>query len=435
MNHRRKISINGPAPAPGRSPLSRKAIALVLLVVAISVGVGLAIGMAGTQDRTPPPEEQKNLGAGAQESSSTQAVTTDGVIRQDISLDDLLTSFKIDPEVKSTLLAHPEVPRDLTVRSGTLYRIEYGNEAATRARVLTLERDDTTLLALRFQPYAHVTTIPREVSIHEVRYAGIITEDFWVSILESDRLHHTLLPVVEEALKWTVDLFHLRPGDRFKLIYDEERRDGRPIGVKALKAVEIETPGQAYRVFGVGSAAAPVFVDYYGGSLRKQFLRAPVKFGIVSSRFNPQRRHPVTGEIKPHGGTDFAAPEGAPIYALASGRISRRAEDPYNGKYVEIAHDGRFSTMYLHMASFGPGVDVGGQVQQGEVIGFVGSTGLSTGPHVCLRFRDRGEEKDFLQYRDESMAASGTSVSGQFIARRDSLLDILDRLEYAEIIF
>lgn len=408
---------------------------LVLLGVGVVIAGWLLVRAAGSATGQPEAEVEQQAGDGAQVKSPPQTAISDGVIRQDVALPELLAKFNIGPEVSATLLAHPAVPPDLTVRSGTLYRVEYGTDPGGPARVLTFERDDTTLLSLRFQPYAHVTAIPREVTVHEVRYAGIITENFWVSILESDRLHHTLLPVVEEALKWTVDLFHLRPGDRYKLIYDEERRDGRPIGVKALKAVEIETPGQAYRVFGIGAADAPAYVDYYGGTLRRQFLRAPVKFGIVSSRFNPQRRHPVTGEIRPHGGTDFAAPEGAPIYALASGRITRRAEDPNNGKYVELSHDGRFRTMYLHMSSFGPGTEIGTPLQQGDVIGFVGSTGLSTGPHVCLRFRDRGVEKDFLQYRDEAVIASGVGVTGHFTDRRDSLLDILDSLEYEEIIF
>ncbi|WP_157975998.1 M23 family metallopeptidase [Lewinella sp. IMCC34191] len=435
MSSRRKISINGPDAAPLRTRSGRRLTVLVLLAVGISVAVWLLVRAASHEEQQPEVESKAEQGGGAQVKSPSRAATSDGVIRQDVTLSDLLAKFRVETEVTTAILAHPAVPPDLMVRSGTLYRVEYGSEPASPARVLTFERDDTTLLSLRFQPYAHVTAIPREVTVHEVRYAGIITEDFWVSILESDRLHHTLLPVVEEALKWTVDLFHLRPGDRYKLIYDEERRDGRPIGVKALKAVEIETPGQAYRVFGVGSVDAPAYVDYYGSSLRRQFLRAPVKFGIVSSRFNPQRRHPVTGEIRPHGGTDFAAPEGSPIIALAAGRVTRRAEDPFNGKYIEVSHDGRFSTMYLHMNSFGPDTEIGSRVEQGSVIGFVGSTGLSTGPHVCLRFRDRGVEKDFLQYRDEGVTAPGAGVSGHFVERRDSLLDILDSLDYQEINF
>ena len=433
---RRKISINGPAAPPAPPPPALRIVGLVLLLVGVAVGTWLLARSPGVT-KAKPDSPLLREGAGAQEKGEgpPRSLTSDGVFRDAIALDDLLQKFRIAAEVRQTLFRDPEVPHNLMVRAGTLYRVEYGENVEAGPRMLTFERDDTTLLNLRFRPYPLASVVPREVTVHEVRYAGIITEDFWVSILESDRLHHTLLPVVEEALKWTVDLFHLRPGDRFKLIYDEERRDGRPIGVQALKAVEIETPGQSYRVFGVGTTANPVFVDYYGGSLRKQFLRAPVKFGIVSSRFNPQRRHPVTGEIKPHGGTDFAAPAGAPIQALAAGRVTRRAEDPYNGKYVEVTHDDRFSTMYLHMSDFGSGTEPGSTLRQGDVLGFVGSTGLSTGPHVCLRFRDRGVEKDFLEYRDERTASPALDLGGDFTARRDSLLDILEGLEYAEINF
>ena len=160
-----------------------------------------------------------------------------------------------------------------------------------------------------------------------------------------------------------------------------------------------------------------------------------MKFGIVTSPFSRARVHPVTGILKRHGGTDFAAPRGSPIYALADGRIKRRSQDQANGKYVALSHSGVYETMYLHMSRFAEELKIGDAIRQGQVIGYVGATGLATGPHVCLRFRKDGREVDFLRHRDDRVVTNGTShADSDFFRRRDSLSEVLDGLRY-ELLF
>ncbi|WP_116127000.1 M23 family metallopeptidase [Lewinella sp. IMCC34183] len=431
-NERRKIVIGESGRVASGSALSR-----LLPVVIPSLLCGGVLGFLVFRLLTTPTAAPL---AGAEgppvaEVPAYRFETIDGVVRQTSTLGAMLEVLGVNLERRRRLLERPELSADMPIAAGTIYRLEYGAGPERPVRALTFEGDARTLYHLRFLPYAQLEVTQREISEHDVHYAGIVTDNFWLSILESDSLHHSLIPMVEEAMKWTVDLFHLAPGDRYKLLYTEERRDGRTLGIDHIDAIQVETDGRTHTVFGQPVGDTTVYLNYYGAGLRQRFLKAPVKFGIVSSRFSLRRRHPVTGEVKRHGGTDFAAPRGSPIYALADGTVLRRAEDPRNGRYVELRHDDTYSTMYLHMEDFVPDVSVGEQVRQGQVIGYVGSSGLATGPHVCLRFRNRGTEEDFLRYQGETVvSAPSLSVEG-FPRRRDSLLRVLANLPYEEVLF
>lgn len=359
----------------------------------------------------------------------------DGVMRQPFTVGRMLTALGVETSAHARIMADPNLAGDPTIPAGALYRIEYGEGSDRPVRGMTLEVDDSTLYQLQILPYTRLTAIRREITERQVHYAGLITTNFWLAILENDSLHHSLIPVVEEAMKWTVDLFHLSSGDRFKLIYRELLRDGRVMGVSRIEAISIQTADRTYTVYGQPAEDSVIFLDYYGAALRQRFLRAPVKFGIVSSPFSRARVHPVTGELKRHGGTDFAAPRGSPVYALADGSVKRRGQDNFNGKYIAITHDPVQETMYLHLDDFVPEIIVGKAVRQGQVIGYVGTTGQSTGPHVCLRFRLRGVEEDFLQYRDERVVEGGAVNTASFTRLRDSLQAVLEQIPYEEVVF
>lgn len=362
--------------------------------------------------------------------------SVDGVFRRSVSLREVFTSLEVPSAAREYLFGLPNLTADDVVEAGRPYRLVYGEGADREARSFTFERDEATLYKIRFQPYATLEVIQREISERQVAYAGIITKNFWLAVLESDSLHHSLIPLAEEALKWTVDLFHLAPGDRFKLVYTEQLRDGEVMGVKQLDAAHIETSERTYTIYGMPVRKdSIIYVDYNGETVRRRFLRAPVKFGIISSPFSPMREHPVTGVNKRHGGTDFAAPSGTPIQALADGKLERQAKGQFNGNYVELTHDAVYSTMYLHLKDFAPGLKVGDRVRQGQVIGYVGSTGQSTGPHVCLRFRENDDEVDFQLYRDQERTSVPVGGLGGFSDRRDDLLERLEQLEYREILF
>ena len=194
---------------------------------------------------------------------------------------------------------------------------------------------------------------------------------------------------------WTIDFFRLHPGDEFKVIYDEKSIEGKPFAVKEVKYAYFKHQGLEYYGFKytIDPDSGKIgFFDDSGKVMKRPFLMAPVKYSRISSGFTMKRFHPVQKRWKAHLGTDYAAPHGTPIMATADGTVIKASYSGGNGNYVKIYHDEVYSTQYLHMSGFAPGITKGVRVKQGQVIGYVGSTGLATGPHVCYRFWKNGKQ-------------------------------------------
>ena len=193
--------------------------------------------------------------------------------------------------------------------------------------------------------------------------------------------------------RWDID-FHkdVRPGDKVHVVYNREYVDGEFYGTGEILAAEFVNRGKSFRA--VRYEADDGTVKYYkpdGSSMQKAFLRAPLEYKRISSGFNPNRLHPVWKREMPHRGIDYAAPTGTPVKAVGDGKVTRHGHTAPNGNYVVIEHPGQIVTKYLHLNGFAKGLKVGDQVEQGDVIGYVGSTGWSTGPHLHYEFLVRGK--------------------------------------------
>lgn len=199
-----------------------------------------------------------------------------------------------------------------------------------------------------------------------------------------------------EIFRWDVDfVLDLREGDSFAVMYEQLKRDGRVVGDGEILAAEFINDGKRYRAVRFVNAAGKA--DYYtpdGQSLRKAFLKAPVQFSRISSVFNPKRRHPVLNTIRAHRGVDYAAPSGTPVRAAGAGRVQFRGVKGGFGNVIEIEHAGKVVTRYGHLSRFASGLAAGAKIEQGEVIGYVGSTGLATGPHLHFEYIERGVNLD-----------------------------------------
>ncbi len=205
---------------------------------------------------------------------------------------------------------------------------------------------------------------------------------------------------------WTIDFFKLHPGDKFKVIYNEKSVDGEPYDVGDIKYAYFKHQNNEFYSFFyvLDSAKNKVGVfDENGKEMKRQFLMAPVKYSRISSSFTNRRFHPVQRRWKSHLGTDYAAPKGTPIWSTADGYVIAAAYTRGNGNYVKVKHNDTYTTQYLHMTGFAAGIRKGVYVKQGQVIGFVGSTGLATGPHVCYRFWKNGKQ---INHRAEKFQPS-----------------------------
>lgn len=194
---------------------------------------------------------------------------------------------------------------------------------------------------------------------------------------------------------WTIDFYRLQPNDQFEVLFEEELIDGDATGSCKILACSFTHNGRERKAYRYAFDGSTNYFDTEGESLRKAFLKAPVKYSRISSRYTGKRFHPVLKTYKAHLGTDYAAPHGTPIMAVGDGTVIEASYTSGNGNYVKIRHNGTYTTQYLHMSK--RGVKKGAVVQQGDVIGYVGSTGLATGPHVCFRFWKNGQQVDHLK--------------------------------------
>ena len=192
-----------------------------------------------------------------------------------------------------------------------------------------------------------------------------------------------------ELFAWDVDFYaDLREGDSFRILFQKRFLSGQPAGYGPILAAEFVNQGQAFRAFRYVHADGKV--EYYtpaGESVRKELLKSPLKMGRLTSRFSYRRRHPTLKIYRPHLGIDIAAPVGTPVHAAGDGTVTFVGYRGQAGRMVEIRHAHRFTTQYLHLSRYATGIRPGARIRQGQVVGYVGSSGESTGPHLDYRIK------------------------------------------------
>ncbi|MBX2815985.1 MAG: peptidoglycan DD-metalloendopeptidase family protein [Saprospiraceae bacterium] len=278
-----------------------------------------------------------------------------------------------------------------------------------------------------------VSQIERPVERRPNSAQGVIESSLWLTMMEQD-LDYELAAKMEDALAWAVDFHHIQKGDHFKVHFEELYVDGERVGVGDLHGAYFSNSNNDHYAIKYASEKYNGYYDLQGRPMKKVFLKAPLKYTRISSSYNPRRFHPVLRRVKAHLGTDYAAPRGTPIYAVANGRVTKRGFTKGNGNYVKIKHDKTYSTQYLHMSRFAKDVVKGTQVVQGQVIGYVGSTGLATGPHVCFRFWKNGKQVNHLKENLPEPEPMAESELPDYFEVRDSIQAILDAIDVGEII-
>ena len=240
----------------------------------------------------------------------------------------------------------------------------------------------------------------KAVELLEFEAEGVIISSL-SETMEEKKLSPLLSNELSEIYAWTIDFFRLEKGDNFKIIYSAKFVDDSIyVGLNRIHSAYFEHRGKPFYAIEFETDSKRGLFEYFdenGKNLRRAFLRAPVQFSRISSRYNLKRKIAYYGRIRPHFGTDFAAPRGTPIRATASGTVVKSSYNRGNGNYVKIKHNGTYSTQYLHMDK--RGVKVGQFVKQGDYIGTVGMTGNTSGPHVCYRFWKNGKQVDPLRQK------------------------------------
>lgn len=267
------------------------------------------------------------------------------------------------------------------------------------------------------------------------KYASGVINSSLSQAIEDQGLSNYLAYSMSDIYAWTVDFFRLQQNDKFKLIYDELYVDDTiSVGYGNIKAAYFEHGGKPFYSFRFSPDSKlqiPEYFDDNSNNLRRQFLKSPVKFSRISSRFNRTRRIAFYGyKIRPHLGTDFAASVGTPIMSTANGRVIESKYKGGNGNYVKIRHNSTYNTQYLHMSK--RLVKVGDVVKQGDIIGYVGMTGNTSGPHVCYRFWKNGKQVNPLAQKLPMSSPIKKDIKQSYLSYIKPLKSALDSIHYPE---
>ncbi|MBT1704369.1 peptidoglycan DD-metalloendopeptidase family protein [Chryseosolibacter indicus] len=276
------------------------------------------------------------------------------------------------------------------------YTVIYEQDSLKKAKALVYEPNAIDYIIFKFDDSLSVDVRQREVITVEKTVTGVIKSNLSQTIQELG-ITNELTNKFVDIFGWQVDFQRLQKGDKFKLIYHEQQVEGTPVGVGQIDAIYFEHFGEDYYAFPFDQGNGIEYFDAEGKSMRKAFLKYPIEFTRISSRFTMNRFHPVQKRWKAHLGTDFAAPTGTPIRTVGDGIVLEAQYKSNNGNYVKIRHNATYTTQYLHMSKIAAGIRPGTRVRQGETIGYVGSTGLASGPHLCYRFWKNGVQVDGLR--------------------------------------
>jgi murein DD-endopeptidase MepM/ murein hydrolase activator NlpD len=275
--------------------------------------------------------------------------------------------------------------------------------------------------------------IKKQVRVVELEATGVIKSSLYDTMNQSG-YNENLTYYLSDVYAWTIDFNRLSKGDRFKVIYTERFVDDSvSVGIEKIKAAYFEHRNKPLYAFEFKTDSLKGIVDYFDNNaknLRRAFLKAPVSFSRISSRYNLKRRIAYYGRVKPHKGTDYAAPVGTPIMATANGTVTKSSYNKGNGNYVKIKHNNTYATQYLHMKR--KKVRVGQFVKQGDVIGWVGMTGNTSGPHVCYRFWKNGRQVDPYKQKLPEAKPISKELKKEFLTLIEPIKTQLNCLSFKE---
>ncbi len=312
------------------------------------------------------------------------------------------------------------------MRAGNRYTMFYSTDANRRPLYLAYENNNIDYYlysltgALMVTAGKHVVTSKRQTA------SGVITSSLWNAMKESN-ISPLLAVQLSDIYAWTIDFFAIQKGDKFTVIFDEDFVNGESIGIGKIYSASFNQGGTEFYAIRFTQEDGDSFFDQKGNSLRKSFLKAPLKFSHISSRFSNNRMHPVLRIVRPHHGVDYAAATGTPVYSIGDGVVIQKSYQPAGGgNYVKIKHNSLYTTSYMHLSKFALGLRAGLHVRQGEVIGYVGATGLASGPHLDFRVYMDGTAVDPLKIKSEPAEPVKPANLAKFNMVRDSVVQQLD---------
>ena len=316
------------------------------------------------------------------------------------------------------------------VNVGRPYTILYSKDSIRKPEYFIYQPSSIDYLVVSLGDSIYAEKKQKEVKLVEYEASGVIKSSLSETMQELG-LSPLITNELSEIYAWNIDFFRLEKGDNFKILYTSKFIDDSIyIGLNRVHNAYFEHRGKPFYAIEYETDSIRGITEYFdenGKNLRRAFLLSPVQFSRISSRYNLRRKIAYYGRVKPHYGTDFAAPVGTDIRATASGRVEKSGYTRANGYYIKIKHNATYSTQYLHMRK--KGLKVGTQVKQGDKIGEVGMTGYTSGPHVCYRFWKNGKQVDPLRQKLPEAKPISDELKLKYLAYMEPIKYKLDNID------
>ena len=316
-------------------------------------------------------------------------------------------------------------------RANRNYTVLCSNDSLHTARYFIYEPSRIEYVVYELSDSIKIFTGQHAVDTVVKSFAGVIDYSIYQTLTDAEAPTQ-LVNELSDVYAWQIDLFKVQKGDKFKMLYEEVQIRGERVGVGKILAAQFERGEDEFYAIHYDQGGKEDYFDENGNSLRKAFLKAPLQYSRISSRFSHSRLHPVLKIRRPHHGVDYAAPRGTPVRSVGDGVITKANYSGGAGKYVKVRHNGTYTTGYMHLSKYGKGVRVGKRVKQGDIIGYVGSTGLSTGPHLDYRVWKNGKAVDALKIEMPPSEPISDEHRETYEARMEKMMERLYEIPYPE---
>jgi murein DD-endopeptidase MepM/ murein hydrolase activator NlpD len=320
-----------------------------------------------------------------------------GKVGRNENLGHILQQYHLPEQSMTQLLTSTGNEFDVRkMRVGNPYTVFLSKDSAARLQYLVYEHTPVDYVVFDFMENVKITMEQKEITTVRKNITGEIVTSLWDAVTKS-KINPQVALELSEIYAWTVDFFGLQPGDHFTVAYEELYVDSVSVGIGQIQGASFFHVGKELLAIPFMQDSILGYFDAAGNSLKRAFLKAPLKFSRISSKFSNSRLHPVLKIRRPHHGVDYAAPVGTPVYSIGDGRVISVSTQRGEGRIVRVRHNGVYTTTYMHLSAFAKGIQSGTYLKQGDLVGYVGSSGLSTGPHLDFRVYKNGSPIDPLK--------------------------------------
>jgi len=350
-------------------------------------------------------------------------------VRRNQFLSDILLKYNVDyATIDKIARASKPVFNVRKIRRGNNYSIICSNDSINKLLYFVYEKSPTKYIVYDLTDSICIYSGEKEIEIRIEKTKGTIVNSFWNAMIDNS-CDPNLANELSEVFAWSIDFFGIQKGDTYNAIYEALYVDNKYIGLGNIQAAKINHSGLDYFAFYYIQDSVGDYFDEESNSLMRTFLKAPLRYKRISSGYSHSRLHPILKIRRPHHGVDYAAATGTPVLTIGDGVVIKKAyQKRGGGNYLKIKHNGTYTTSYMHLSKYAKGMKKGTRVKQGDVIGYVGKTGLATGPHLDFRVFRNGKAINPLKLKSPPAKPVDSINLSEYRLLKDSLIQELNRI-------